>query len=238
MKTILLVTQIFALILSGCSPVAATTGVATPVEESIVSNNTIQASAAPENKPTPTSTNIPTYTPAPTITPTATPPGVTGDPFSNYAIRQTFRNHYVEAVGFDPESSANLAIDTLALSPDGRYLALGLCKNPTNTGCTSAEYGSKAYLLILDTASGKVVAKIPVKDVTIASLIFTPDSARLVYALRPLEVGVWDVAGSAREKVLLKDTGSRSYASMSFSPDGSLLAITHDKKLAVYVRQR
>ncbi len=231
---LLLVIQVFALFLSGCTPGAATTGVTTPVEESDVSNNIIQVSTAPPKNPIPTPTNIPTDTPAPTITPTATPPGVTGDPFSNYAIQQTFRNSYVEAVGFDPESSANLVIDTLALSPDGRYLALGLCKNPTNTGCTSAEYGSKAYLVILNTASAKVEAKIPVKDVTIASLTFTPDSARLVYALRPLEVGVWNVTGAAIEKVLLKDKGSRSYASMSFSPDGSLLAITHDKKLAVY----
>lgn len=203
-----------------------------PTDEVSPPETEITATHIPEATQTPTQT--PTVEPTPTITPTPYPPGVTGEPFSDYAILQTYRRFFVEAIGMAPETGSSLQIDAYALSPDGRYLAIGLCNNATNTGCRSAEYNSKPFLVILETGSGKTVANIPVKDITVISLAFTPDSSRLVYAVRPFEVGVWDIEKAALEKVFIKDKNGGYVPYISFSPDGSLLAIINDKKLQIY----
>ncbi|KGN32260.1 hypothetical protein N802_18020 [Knoellia sinensis KCTC 19936] len=98
----------------------------------------------------------------------------------------------------------------LAISPDGRSLALG---------------GDE--VLVIDASSLKVTRRLPNPTDFTRSLAFSPDGSKLAGGAEDLTVTVWDVEGAGRERI---SGFSEDLSSMAFSPDGSTLyTVTLDR---------
>ncbi len=158
------------------------------------------------------------------------PPGVTGDDYSTLAITGHYMRLALDAINY---TEGQDTVDAVALSPDGNYVAIGGCIQPAMSQCPNDVLGGYPFLVILGANTGEVIAKLPEKNTTITALAFTQDSRKLIYILIPFEIKVWDIAAGKLERTMFKEEGSRSYAKMQLSPDGTQLAVVTRDNLLV-----
>jgi WD40 repeat protein len=136
------------------------------------------------------------------------------------------------AAGVDPYE---MDISAIAPSPRGRFLAVGGCSQPLeedlrsgNIHCSGEDPESSQglpFLLILDTNTESVIASIPENEAgtTIADVAFTHDGEKLIYAIHPGKIAVWDIASGQVEAVLWEE--ETSTPRISVSPDGKWIAL-------------
>ncbi|RPI92281.1 MAG: hypothetical protein EHM40_13490 [Chloroflexi bacterium] len=184
---------------------------------------------------TATPTTTPVVAPSATVTVEATP--VPTDVISPGNLEQVELLHQywlavATAAGVDPYE---MDISAAAASPDGRLIAVGGCSKPLeadlrsgNIYCNGADPESPdgvPFLIILDANTESVVGTIPENEAktTIADLAFTPDGEKLVYAVQPNKIAVWDIASGRLESTLWE--GETSAPSITISPDGRWIAL-------------
>ncbi|HLW66865.1 MAG TPA: protein kinase, partial [Gemmataceae bacterium] len=105
--------------------------------------------------------------------------------------------------------SAGHRASSLAISPDGKRLAIG---SPYPENCVS----------LWDTATGKIVATLRGHTNAIAALAFSPDSSRLASASTDQTARLWDSQTGRPVATLRGHTMALMQA--AFSPDGRFLA--------------
>jgi WD40 repeat protein len=81
------------------------------------------------------------------------------------------------------------------------------------------------FLVILDANRETVVGVIPENEpgTTVSALAFTQDGEKLIYAIQPGKIAVWDIASQQMETVLLE--GEMSMPRIVVSPDGRWIAL-------------
>ncbi len=110
-------------------------------------------------------------------------------------------------------------VTSLAYSPDGTLLALGLSRVNDN-------------LLILSDAPGAQQASYQLPTAGLTSLGFSPDGSMLVVGAAEGLISVWDTR--TQQLIVTRETGN-PVKDVSFSPDGSLIAVsTENHTLAFY----
>jgi WD40 repeat protein len=126
-------------------------------------------------------------------------------------------------------------ISAVAASPDGQLLAVGGCSKPLEedlrsgnlycNGQDTESAGGVPFLVILDAIEESVIATLPenLPGTTIADLKFTPDGQKLIYAVQPNQVVVWDVPSQTVETILWDEETSAPRLTMS--PDGNWIAL-------------
>lgn len=220
---------------------------------SIACSSISSVSPATEVPPTSTSTPLPTATDIPTLTPTQTP-----IPYSIFRELMTFQvsSDGIASMVFSPDGkflaygdygnniitlldiSTGETIKTfeghtkpvsaLAFSPDGKTLA--------STGTVNLPPEKDGSVRLWDVQTGEQLAVFQTTGT--GQLIFSPDSTLLAGSVTsPVKLG-----GMNQVEVILWDVQSRSQAksikdvfnSLSFSPDGSLLATSARDNL-IYV---
>lgn len=103
---------------------------------------------------------------------------------------------------------------TLTLSPDGLSLAQVDAKT----------------IHVWDVLHGREKAKLKTGDAPVDGVMFSPDS-RVLLAISSITVRLWDVESGAERP----DLGSgRRASAAAFSPDGTLLALTHGGSTSVW----
>ena len=96
----------------------------------------------------------------------------------------------------------------------------------TNLPVPNDVFGSYAFLVILDANTGEPVSVLPVKDVTITGVQFSPDSSQLIYAAYPQRVVVWDITGKKIDRTIFSDKQDRTKIRLKVSPDGKWIAVS------------
>ncbi|MYE78618.1 MAG: hypothetical protein F4243_06430, partial [Chloroflexi bacterium] len=104
-------------------------------------------------------------------------------------------------------------IVALDYSPDGRLVAVASARAAEN-------------LLLLDARTGAQVASYPLPTPGVTALDFSPDSRLLAVGAAQGLFTIWD---SQRHSLLTSGGLDASIHDISFSPDGSLLAVSIDK---------
>jgi WD40 repeat protein len=110
-------------------------------------------------------------------------------------------------------------VRAVGYSPDGRWIAIGSGGGLTYQGDP---------LQLRDARTAELVAALPQPPGPIASVAFSPDSARLA-ASTALRASVWDVASRNRIASL-----GRSGAAITFSPDGERILATGGPAVSVW----
>ena len=105
------------------------------------------------------------------------------------------------------------AVVALDYSPDGRLVAVATARTAEN-------------LLLLDALTGAQIASLPLPTPGVTSLAFSPDSRLLAAAAAQGVFTVWD---SARHELLYTGATDAAAQDISFSPDGTLLAVSEDR---------
>ena len=154
------------------------------------------------------------------------------DNFTDLAAVNEYR-HEIGALAGKP--FAELAIDIVAYSPDGRYVAYGGCTGNWTGHCQNDVFGpSDSFIYILDARTSEVVASLPENKTSISGLSFSSDGNKLAYATSPAKVAVWDIpSGSVDIVFWQKDDGS-SYGKVAFSPNMDSVAFVFDEYLYVW----
>jgi WD40 repeat protein len=106
---------------------------------------------------------------------------------------------------------------TLALSPDGRILAMHGTDQFGPAGETS--------IRLCDVATGEEPRRIGENEADVTSLVFAPDGTKLA-ARTSKHIRVWDVATGTRISDIkgIEEGAAAEVTALSFSPDGRLLA--------------
>jgi WD40 repeat protein len=120
----------------------------------------------------------------------------------------------------------DLVVDGLAISPDGRYIAVGGCTQGFAFNCPNDVFGSHAFLVILDAATSEPISVLPEKETTITGVQFSPDSSQLVYAAYPQRVMIWNIAGKNIEKTYLNNDQPHTKLRIRVNPDGKSIAVS------------
>jgi WD40 repeat protein len=114
-------------------------------------------------------------------------------------------------------------VSSLALSPDGRTLALG---------------GRDGSIRLVDTSRGAVAGTLPPEvegDGPIMSLAFDPDGGTLAVGLPHGRIALWSVAAPRRPSPIVHLPGHDSgVTSLAFDGDGRRLASSDDKVVQVW----
>jgi WD40 repeat protein len=119
--------------------------------------------------------------------------------------------HPQELTSFRTSPEGGGAIDCLALSPDGKYLALGYRRRDN-------------AVAIWETATGKEIATLRGHDRWILVVGFSPDGKLLASGSADGTVKLWNVATWKEHASLPSPSGSGGVTSLAFSADGALLA--------------
>jgi RNA polymerase sigma factor (sigma-70 family) len=112
-----------------------------------------------------------------------------------------------EQARFEAPRSQTVTWGHLALSPDGKTVAVSGVNSPTR---------------LFDRASGKELEPVPGHRHPVHAVAFAPDGKLLASASADKTVRLWDVATGKEVRVLRGHRGTVS--SLAFSPDGKLLA--------------
>lgn len=104
------------------------------------------------------------------------------------------------------------AVNCLAASPDGRWLAVGV---------SDLGKGTDNSILVFDSATGDRLFQLPTKRKAITTLAFAADGRRLAAGFNGA-IQVWDVP--ERKLIRTLEGFERVVSRLSFSPTGSLLA--------------
>jgi RNA polymerase sigma factor (sigma-70 family) len=124
------------------------------------------------------------------------------------------------------------AYDRLAgvvVSPDGTKIAFALARTrpPENPGVPGVQY---SRIMVLETATAKLVQQSDVDDVSVRQLAFSADGQRLA-AGGNWTIYVWEVG---TEKATWQFQGHRgNVTALAFSPDGSRLASASEDSTAL-----
>ena len=199
--------------------------------------------AATPELPTATSTST-IALPSATASPPPTP--IPRDAISPENLRQVKLLHEYwlavsNAVGIDPY---DMDISAVAASPDGQLLAVGGCSQALEedlrsgsmicNGEGSEEAGGIPFLIVMDAEMESVIATIPenAPGTTIADLAFTRDKKKLIYAIQPNKVAVWDIASQTVEATLWdRET---SAPRITVSPDGKWIALKTTDQVSIW----
>ncbi|HYE19759.1 MAG TPA: FecR domain-containing protein [Tepidisphaeraceae bacterium] len=115
-----------------------------------------------------------------------------------------------------------VSVEALALSPDGRTLALG-----RNSGAARAGETRVIELYELSAGEPRLAAVLPTGRPPTRSLAFSPDGARLAAGYRDSYADVWDVA--AGRVVRTWEVNEFQPTSLAFSRGGEWLAASLDR---------
>jgi WD40 repeat protein len=138
---------------------------------------------------------------------------------------QSIRTALSEA-GLAPVDSIKSYFSDLALSPDGRYVAVAGCGAPLDVeaACTrlGGQDGGLRFVFILDAKTGTVVSSIPIDEriVRTSTVAFTPDGNRLIFAFRSGSLAVWDISSAEIAAELAQLDPNTEALDLSVSPDG------------------
>ena len=179
------------------------------------------AEAISPAKASPTQIVLPSPSPSPS--PTATPPGISAGNLADFAVTTQYLTGLKKAV---KNLKDDYWLDGVAISPDGKYIAIGGCTITYQFACPNDVFGSYAFLVILDADTGEPVSLLPEKDVTITGVQFSPDGSRLIYAAYPQRVVIWDITGKKIERTIFNDKQQRTKIRIKVSPDGKWVAVS------------
>jgi WD40 repeat protein len=201
--------------------------------------------ATPQSTPElPTATATDIGVPSETSTPLPTP--VPTDAINPENIHRVKLLHQywllvANAAGVDPYE---MDISAVTTSPDGNLLAVGGCSKHLvsdlrsgNVYCNGDEadivHGTP-FLVILDADRETSVGVIPENEpsTTVSALAFTQDGEKLIYAIQPGKIAVWDIASQQMETVLLE--GEMSMPRIVVSPDGRWIALKTAEQTQVW----
>jgi WD40 repeat protein len=191
--------------------------------------------ATPQSTPETATATVPAVAPSATATIEVT--SVPTDVIRPENLKQVRLLHQywlavATAAGIDPYE---MDISAIAASADGRLLAVGGCSKALeadlrsgNVYCNGADPDSPEgvpFLLILDADTETLLQAIPENEpkTTIADLAFTPDGEKLIYAVQPGKVAMWDVPAGQAEVTLWE--GEMSAPAITVSPDGKWIAL-------------
>lgn len=200
--------------------------------------------ATPQVTPT-TSTVTPTTitpSPVPTLPPTPVPPDIiNAKNLKQVRLLHQYWLAVASSAGVDPYE---MDISAVAVSPDGRLIAVGGCSKPLEADLRSGNIycdgkdpentGGVPFLLILDASTENVIATVPenTTDTTVADLAFTPDGKKLIYAIYPTKFAVWDIASNQMETTLWE--GENSAPGIAVSPDGRWIALKTTDRIKIW----
>jgi len=203
---------------------------------------TVSPTLSPTPTPPPTSTPVPTWTPTPTPTPAPELPVLAGTPvpLPRVPIMPENAADMVELAMWGRGEALNVTY-----SPDGRLLAVGTTVGiwlydtesldmvrfiPTKSEVDSLAFTSDSTIIFArsseisvawwDVTTGELLGDLEVGEGEIA---FSLDSARLVAVAKDRQIELWDIEKGEHLHTLEERLGLAG--GMTFSPDGTLLAI-------------
>jgi WD40 repeat protein len=154
----------------------------------------------------PTSTTIPTATFTPTVPP---PPPVIG--LDNFSQLVTLHDYAPDIEAVTKVQVSDYAAFEPVYSPDSQHFAAPISLPDSKRG-----------LLVLEVATGDLVASIPVDEGAkkIFSWAFSPDGQKLLYSTYPDgKINIWDISGQKLDQVLWTKKGY-IITDVATSPDG------------------
>ena len=211
---------LFMVLSSSCAPQSQDLEIVTPLSTPELPTATVPLTL---NVPSATATPPPTPIPLDAISP---------ENLEQVKLLHEYWLTVANAVGLDPY---DMDISAVAASPDGQLLAIGGCsrllEDDLRSGslyCNGHEDTQSAglpFLVILDANTEGVIATLPENEAstTIADLAFTRDGQKLIYAIQPHKIAVWDVASQTVESILWE--GDTSAPRIAISPDGKWIAL-------------
>ena len=104
-------------------------------------------------------------------------------------------------------ASEDAAVDSLAASPDGKWLASG---------------AKDGVVKVWEAATGHEARNFRADDGDVTCLVFSPDGKQLVTSSGDKSIKIWDVSGGQLVRTL--DAGSTWVSGICLSPDGKELA--------------
>ncbi|HEX2994184.1 MAG TPA: hypothetical protein VHP14_05150 [Anaerolineales bacterium] len=205
--------------------------------------------ATPQSTPVP-----PTITPTPELSPTPAPSATrtsqpttipTGAINAENVDQVRLLHQYWLALATEADVDPyEMDTSALAASPDGSLIAVGGCSKPLESDLRSGNVfcdGKDAenpdgvpFILILDSKTENVVGTVPEDEpgTTVADLVFTPDGKKLIYAVYPGKVAIWDVAAREVESVLWE--GDATTPRIAVSPDGRWIAVKTTDQVQIW----
>jgi WD40 repeat protein len=179
-----------------------------------------------------------TASPPPTLPP---PDAVNPENLKKVKLLHEYWLMVANALGLDPYE---MDISAVAADPDGQWLAVGGCSRALEEDLRSGNLYCKnvdtetpdgtPFLVILDANAESVIATLPenLTGTTVADLAFTPDGEKLIYAIQPNQVVVWDVDSQTVESILWD--GETSAPRITISPDGKWIALKTTDQVEIW----
>lgn len=219
----ILLLGLLSLLMNGCTSAVPSQPVLQQDPASPLSSPTIVGVSQTVSPATvsPTRTALPSPTPSPS--PTPAPVGISSGSFTDFAVTFQYLTGLKKAI---KNLNNDYWLDGVAISPDGQYIAIGGCTITYQFACPNDVFGSYAFLVILDANTGETISLLPVKEVTITGVQFSPDSSQLIYAAYPQRVVIWDITGEKIERTIFNDKQQRTKIRIKVSPDGKWVAVS------------
>ncbi len=228
MKKSILFLMVSAILISGCSglsPVVATATIE-PVE---AISTSMPATATFTLAPTLEPTLAPTSTPTPE--PTAIPLGISTDNFSKFVVTTQYLTGLKNAV---KDLKDSYRLDGLAISPDGKQIAIAGCTGDYRFSCPNDVMGTRSFLVVLDTETSDLITVIPEKEITFTSLHFSLDGKQIIYATYPQRVSIWDLSGKEVKKDIFRNDRENLKIYVVENPNGKEFAVVSKEKLMIF----